>query len=243
MDELSCSNQGFIPPLIAYPSFVFKDIILSILSCLSCTISFSPLIGSFYLVMLILLSLSVIFSLAIVSFFGSPFTGIFLKEFSKLLISFHAPWNLLHLGCCIHHQHYSLKVKHYLHVVQYNYWFSVSSYLTSVKQLDSCSFLSSWKFFTTLFLVQHTLHFFYLSNYFCSFSSAGLSLEHLKFQSFLPLYIHLRISLIITYLNAFYLLITSRFKAPDWISHLNSRLWRIFTSHIKLNMLNTDLLP
>lgn len=155
--------------------------------------------------MLILLSLSVIFSLAMVSFFRSPFTGIFLEEFSTLLFSLHAPWNLLHLGFCPHHQqHYSLKVKRYCHVVKYNYWFSVWPYLTSLKQLDSCSFLSSWNFFVTLLLVQHTLHFFYLSKCFWSISSAGLSLEHLKFQSFLSLYIHLRISLIITYLNAIY---------------------------------------
>lgn len=79
-----CSNQKFTSPPIAYPNLLLKDIILSILTCLSCTISFFPLTGSFCLVILILLSLSVIFSLAIVSFFRSPFTGMFLKEFLKL---------------------------------------------------------------------------------------------------------------------------------------------------------------
>ena len=80
--------------LYLLPSLTFCLRTLSYqLSPVSYTISFSPLTGSVYLV--IVRSLSMIFSLAIVSFFRSPFTGIFLKEFSRPLFSLHAVWNIL----------------------------------------------------------------------------------------------------------------------------------------------------
>ena len=41
-----------------------------------------------------------------------------------------------------------------------------SSYLTSLKQLDSCYSFSLETFFSTFFLVQHILYFFFLGNLF-----------------------------------------------------------------------------
>lgn len=91
-----CSNQRLTPPSAAYPYLLFKDIALSILSCVSGTISLSPLTGSFYLMKLMLLFLSVFFSSAIISCLRSLNTYFLKSSLNSLQFSPHALQNSLH---------------------------------------------------------------------------------------------------------------------------------------------------
>lgn len=91
-----CSNQRLTPLPAAYPHLLFKDITLSILSCVSGTISLSPLTGSFYLMKLMLLFLSVFFSSAIISCLRSLNTCFLKSSLNSLQFSPHALQNSPH---------------------------------------------------------------------------------------------------------------------------------------------------
>lgn len=92
--------------------------------------------------------------------------------------------------------------------------FQSSSYLTSLKQLDSCYSFSLETFFFPLFPYCNTFCISSISvTCFCSDSSASHSLKCPKVQSLLSLYINLGMSQTSTFLNVVCLLLTPKFKS------------------------------